>query len=74
MFWILVFFNSVRMCSYWSPAAAMTQTGGLEIKKMGSDETLERHKLNMAAVSTKQADDIIASAVVVQFPANWSWI
>ncbi len=48
----------------------MTQTGGLEIKKMGSDETLERHKLNMAAVSTKQADDIIASAVVVQFPAN----
>ena len=36
---------------------------------MGSDETLEGHKLNMAAVSTKRTDDIIASAVAAQFPA-----
>lgn len=60
------------------------QEGGGEDEVEGADEresrgdahppplTLrsQRDKLNMAAVSTKQTDDIIASAVVVQFPAS----
>lgn len=36
----------------------------------GSDETLERHKLNMAAVSTKPSDDIIASAAQSLFSSQ----
>lgn len=48
----------------------MTQNWRFGDKKGVSDETLEGHKLKMAAVSTKQTEDIIASAAAVQFPAS----